>query len=303
MSEPEDVRPGPLERAYRQALETEAAVDDADRQRRRAAVLARVAALETAQRQQRMSSTAANRPYWLMLGGSALALVLSAGLVWQLGADKDAEPLAGASMEGVKVAAAPTPSPQAPAVVQAPPAVPPVNEASPPRRAARSDSVAKTAKPQAQEVWAAAAPVAEAAPAAAAAADVTVAQAPLPAMRDLAQAPAAPAAAMRQRAETMAMPSGAAALHTEPTWVALIRNDDRAGLRAALEAGLDVDASDAQGRTPLMYAAIHARPELIAELLARSASRARVDRFGLTAEMYAARSPDPRVRAALAEGR
>lgn len=83
----------------------------------------------------------------------------------------------------------------------------------------------------------------------------------------------------------------------------MIRDDDRAGLRAALEAGLDVEAADALGRTPLMHAAIHARPELITELLSRSASRTRVDRLGLSAEMYATRSPDARVRAALAERR
>lgn len=298
MSEP--ILPGPLERAYRQALETEAGLDDADRRRRRGAVLAEVAALETARRQERISAPAANRPLWLMLGGSALALVLSAGLVWQLGLDRDAEPLAGASMDGAKVAAAPTPAPEA---VQAPR---PVVEASPPRAAVRSDSRAKT---QAPEVLAAAPPVAELEPAPAAPADVTVAQAPAPATaaptRDLAPAPAAPTAAMRRRAETLAVPSGAAALQAppEPSWVALIRSDDRAGLRAALEAGLEVDATDALGRTPLMHAAIEARPELITELLARSASRTRVDRLGLTAEAYAARSPDARVRAALGEGR
>ncbi|MBT9500049.1 MAG: hypothetical protein IV092_02295 [Burkholderiaceae bacterium] len=292
----EDMLPGPLERAYRRAIESEAELDDPGRQRRRAAVLAQVAALETAQRHERMSATAANRPLWLMLGGSALALVLSAGLVWQLGPDRDAEPLAGASMEGVKVAAAPTPAPE---TLQAPR---PMVEASPPRAAARSDSRAKT---QAPEVLAAAPPVAEPEPAPAAAADVTVAQAPAPATAAPTRGLAPPTAAMRQRAETLAVPSGAAALQAppEPGWVALIRDDDRAGLRAALEAGLDVDATDAQGRTPLMHAAIHARPELIAELLARSASRTRVDRLGLTAEAYAARSPDARVRAALGEGR
>lgn len=301
MSEPEeDILPGPLEHAYRRAIESEAELDDPGRQRRRAAVLSQVAALETAQRHKRMSATTANRPSWLMLGGSALALVLSAGLVWQLSSDREAESQAGTSMEGAKVAAAPTPAPEA---VQAPR---PVVEASPPRAATRSDSRVKT---QAPDVLAAAPPVAEPEPAPAAPADVTVAQAPAPATaaptRDLAPPPAAPTPAMRQRAETLAVPSGAAALQAppEPGWVALIRDDDRAGLRAALEAGLDVDAADAQGRTPLMHAAIHARPELIAELLARSASRTRVDRLGLTAEAYAARSPDARVRAALGEGR
>lgn len=300
MSEPEeDILPGPLERAYSRAIESESELDDAGRQRRRAAVLTQVAELDADQRRKRMSAAASNRPSWLMLGGSALALLLSAGLVWQL-MEREAEPLAGTSMEGVKVAAAPTPAPEA---VQEPR---PVVEASPPRAAARSDSRAKT---QAPEVLAAAPPVAELEPAPAAPADVTVAQAPAPATaaptRDLTPPPAAPVAAMRQRAETMAMPSGAASLQAEPepSWVALIRDNNRAGLRAALEAGLDVEAVDALGRTPLMHAAIEARPELITELLARSASRTRVDRLGLTADQYAARSPDARVRAALGEGR
>jgi len=311
MSEREELLPGPLERAYRQAIETEAELDADGRQRRRAAVLAEVAALGADQRRQRMSSTPANRPSWLMLGGSALALVLSAGLVWQLSLDREAEPLAGASMDGVKVATAPTPVPEREGAREGAQAPQPALEPAPARTAARTDlpaTAAKAAKTPAPEALAAAPPVAEAAPAAAAAADVRVAQAPAPAaapLLDLAPPPASPTAAMRQRAETLAMPSGAAALQAppEPPWVALIRNDDRAGLRAALEAGLAVDATDALGRTPLMHAAIHARPELITELLARSASRTRADSLGLTATQYAARSPDARVRAMLGDGR
>lgn len=308
MSAPEEFLPGPLERAYRRALEADSASDsdDADRQRRRAAVLAQVAALDADQRRKRMAASAVNRPSWLMLGGSALALVLTAGLVWQLNADREAAPQAGTTLEGVKVAAAPTPSPPPPAAVQAPQAAPPRVEAGAPSRAAQSaargDAAAKVARPPAEPMPPVAAVAEATAQAQAQAADVAVAQAPAPAMRDLAPPPAAPA--MRQRAESMAPPAGAAALQAtpEPSWVALIRNDDRAGLRAALDAGLEVDAVDALERTPLMHAVLNARPELIAELLARSASRTRVDRFGLSAAQYAARSPDARVRAALNVG-
>lgn len=71
---------------------------------------------------------------------------------------------------------------------------------------------------------------------------------------------------------------------------------DRDALLAALEAGADVDARDAYGQTPLMYAISHAQPTDVIELLVRRGAdvNARTE-AGWTPLMYAARDlPDDR---------
>ena len=62
---------------------------------------------------------------------------------------------------------------------------------------------------------------------------------------------------------------------------------------ASLEAGTDVNAMDADGRTALMFAAFNGHSELVLKLMEKGAVVDRRDQMGRTALLYAATGPFP----------
>jgi ankyrin repeat protein len=82
--------------------------------------------------------------------------------------------------------------------------------------------------------------------------------------------------------------------------VEALRRDDPSAVAAAL-AHADVNAPDASGTTPLMYAVLYSRPAIVELLLDRGASLRPANTFGATALMWAA-PRTPIVRLLLARG-
>gem|GEM_PF-3243955 len=90
----------------------------------------------------------------------------------------------------------------------------------------------------------------------------------------------------------------AVAAAPKPEWdiFQLARGGSSADLAQAVQAGVDINAQDTYGQTPLMYAAGVNTPEVLREILNRGASVNTQSASGWTALMYAVRdNPDPRV--------
>ncbi len=70
-------------------------------------------------------------------------------------------------------------------------------------------------------------------------------------------------------------------------------NGDLSSLRQLTEAGVDINLSDDDGRTPLMFAAFNGHHEIVAFLLEKGAFVDMHDAFNRTALLYAATGPFP----------
>jgi ankyrin repeat protein len=75
-----------------------------------------------------------------------------------------------------------------------------------------------------------------------------------------------------------------------PDVVAAIRDADVAAVRKLIEHGVDVDARDAEGNTPLILASFYASPDCVEMLLAKGADANAANKAGVTALIRAATS-------------
>ena len=265
-----------LDRAFRAALASAAPAEDpAAVQRRRQAVLAAVdAALVPAP----TLPVASNEPQWAPLSpwwrGAAAAsvLVCSALLVARLAQEPAAPtPLPPADMTAPPAApAASTATLQAPAAEA--PAPPPPRQEALRRRPAPPAPVERSAAPQDR--------VTEMPPVSAAA----------PAPRALSRAAGAEHPPFGQ---LKVAPAAAAAIAPAPGLLAwVLQGDTEAVQRILAQRGPD-NERDADGRTALTLAVLQANPAMVSLLLQHGADRLATDRFGQTAQGYAAASGDP----------
>src|SRR5215475_3137832 len=77
-------------------------------------------------------------------------------------------------------------------------------------------------------------------------------------------------------------------LSASSTLVDAIRRNDLAQVKSLVEAGADVKTADDTGATPLMYAALYARPDCLKLLIDHGASVNSLNKYGATALMWAA---------------
>ena len=91
-------------------------------------------------------------------------------------------------------------------------------------------------------------------------------------------------------------PASAASLATAA------RNGDVAAVRAQIAAGADVNESESDGSSALLWAAYQSSPELVALLLERGADPNRANEFGVTPLLQASRNGDVATMRALLDG-
>lgn len=73
----------------------------------------------------------------------------------------------------------------------------------------------------------------------------------------------------------------------DAVWERALRDGDLPAVEAGLRAGLDVNARDSYGQTPLMLASLHGHTAVVSVLIAHGADLDVTAKFGLSALMLA----------------